>query len=190
MKTTMMAAALLIAAAPALGHAADATAGGPAATWQTAQAQPSGGAAPQVSAQDQEFARKAAASGLAEVAAAGLAKDHAQANDVRDFAQQMINDHSAVNQQLAQVAQQLGISLPTQTDEAHQREAQELAKLSGAQFDRAYMQGQIRDHEEAVSLFRTEAESGSNPQLRQLAQTALPKLEQHLDRARRITASL
>jgi putative membrane protein len=58
--------------------------------------------------------------------------------------------------------------------------------LQGPAFDRAYIQEMVKDHEEDVKLFRTEAQQGKDPELKRLAATTLPTLEAHLRMARNL----
>jgi putative membrane protein len=61
--------------------------------------------------------------------------------------------------------------------------ATELKQKSGADFDRAYSKAMVKDHKEAVALFKSEAASGKNADLKAFAQTTLPTLESHLKMA-------
>jgi putative membrane protein len=79
-----------------------------------------------------------------------------------------------------------GIALPTALDRKHRQAADRLAKLHGPAFDRAYSQQMVKDHEETVRLFRTEAQQGNDPELKRLAATTLPTLEEHLNMARNL----
>ncbi len=133
---------------------------------------------------DRRFVDKAAMSGIAEVQAAQLAQQKASSDQVKQFAQKMITDHSQLNQNLTQTAQTLGVTPPTSLDSKYQSQMSKLQNLSGEQFDKAYMKDQVRDHEQAIKLFRTEANDGQNPQLKQLAEQSLPILQQHLQMAR------
>jgi putative membrane protein len=58
--------------------------------------------------------------------------------------------------------------------------------LHGTAFDRAYIQDMVKDHEADVRLFRTEAQQGKDPELKRLAATTLPTLEEHLSMARNL----
>jgi putative membrane protein len=62
--------------------------------------------------------------------------------------------------------------------------------LSGPQFDRAFMQDQIKNHQEAIQLFQAEAQTGQDPRLRKYASDTLPMLYRDLQEAQAITARL
>jgi putative membrane protein len=134
-----------------------------------------------LSKSDQTFVHQAAIAGMAEVAEAQLAVSKAQRDDVKQFAQRMIDDHTKANDQLKQLAAAKQVSLPTALDAKHKSEQARLEKLSGAAFDRAYIEAQVKAHQQAVSLFKTEAEKGGDPELKQFAAQTLPILQQHHD---------
>jgi putative membrane protein len=135
---------------------------------------------------DATFAKKADQSDLAEVKLAQLAESKTQNPSVRSFAQRMIHDHSKTNQKLQNVASQNNINLPAQPNEKQQDTYDRLSKLTGTTFDRAYAANQVKDHEHDIAAFKKEAKAGQNPQIKQLAQTTLPVLHEHLTLARQM----
>ncbi len=132
---------------------------------------------------DETFARTAAAAGMAEVEFGRLAVQKAHAPAIATFAKRMIVDHSKANEQLTEVAQKAGITLPGAMDEEHRAKLSALSKLSGPAFDRAYIDSQVADHQKAVQLFETEVGSGKDPALKNLAEATLPTLLEHLEMA-------
>jgi putative membrane protein len=136
-----------------------------------------------LSAADRTFAEKAAVGGMAEVASAQLAQQKAISPQVKQFAAKMLADHSQANTELQQIARQENITLPSQPDRKHVMAERDLNKLTGPSFDKAYVQEQVRDHEETVALFRQQATSGQDPALKAFAQKTLPILQQHLQMA-------
>jgi len=167
--------------APATGAAAPAT----QAATSTAQ-QPGQPGAPALAAADQQFVNHAATSGMAEVAMAKLALTKADQPQVKQFAQRMVDDHTKANDQLMALAQQAGAQPPAGEAPWQQRAQDRLAAKSGPDFDRQYMRGQIRAHEQAVALFKKEAATGQNAQLKQFAASTLPTLQDHLAMAQSI----
>jgi putative membrane protein len=133
-----------------------------------------------VSSADRNFATKAAAAGLAEVNDARLALKNASRQDVKDFAQRMVQDHSKANDQLKSIASSDGITLPTSESAADQKKSDALQKLTGAKFERQYIEGQRAAHKQAVSLFSAESKSGKDSQLKSFASQTLPTLQDHL----------
>lgn len=143
----------------------------------------------EISAEDQEFLTKAIQAGVAEVRLSELALEKAQNEDVRAFAERMVQDHTAANQRLLGLAERAGETRPMEMDQKHQAMLQQLSQLSGEQFDRQYMQGQVQDHQAAVALFSTEANQPTGP-VDALAGELLPALQQHLEMAQEISDSM
>ena len=129
---------------------------------------------------DQTFVMKAARGGLAEVELGKLAQDKATNDEVKQFGKKMVDDHGKANDELKSLAQSKNITLPTDLSVKDKALHDRLAKLSGAAFDRAYMQAMLKDHREDVNEFRTESRSGSDPEVKQWAAKTLPTLESHL----------
>lgn len=129
---------------------------------------------------DHMFVTKAAQGGLAEVELGKLATDKATNEQVKQFGQKMVDDHGKANDELKSLAQSKSITLPTDLSVKDKALRDRLSKLSGAAFDRAYMQAMLKDHREDVNEFRTESKSGSDPEVKQWAAKTLPTLETHL----------
>jgi putative membrane protein len=164
---------LLVAAAGAAAQGA----GTPSAAGMKATAGTS------VAAADKTFVEKAAGGGMAEVELGKLATQKASSDQVKQFGSRMVNDHSKTNDELKQIATAKGMTLPTDLDAKHKSEMAKLQKLSGAQFDRAYMDAMVQDHKETVALFRTQSTSGKDGELKGFAAKTLPHLEEHLKMA-------
>jgi putative membrane protein len=139
---------------------------------------------------DQVFIIEATKGGLAEVEFGKLAEQKGGDNLVKEFARRMVEDHSKANQKLAALAQGDGIKLPTGLDPEHTLMREELQKLSGTAFDRAYVMGQITDHQKTVQLFEYEINSGQNGDLKMFASETLPIILRHLQMAQNIATSL
>jgi putative membrane protein len=141
-----------------------------------------------LSSADHKFIDEAAAGGMAEVEEGQLAQQKASSNDVRQFASQMVTDHTQANDELKQIAQSKGITPPSHPTRAERRAEDGLKKLSGAEFDRHYAREQVQDHQKTVALFRKQADSGQDAQLKAFAQKYLPILQRHLDMAQSLSA--
>jgi putative membrane protein len=127
----------------------------------------------------QEFVTRAAQSSLAEVQLSELALQKTSSDQVRSYAQQMIQDHTQANNELKLLASQKNLTVPTTLDPQHQAAKANLSGLSGQAFDTAYMQQMEQDHVKAVALFRQEASQGQDADLKSWAAATLPKLENH-----------
>ena len=136
--------------------------------------------------EDKTFLKEAALGGMAEVELGKRAQKSENA-DVKSFADRMIQDHTAANQELTTIATGLGIDLPKALDREHEQMRQKLATLHGKAFDEQYMQGMVADHNKAVNLFQQEARSGSSVHLKQFALKTLPTLQEHQKMALELT---
>ena len=139
---------------------------------------------------DAEFAKKAAQGGMAEVKFGQLAEQNGSNAAVKQFAQRMVEDHTKANNQLKQAAAKEDFSLPVDLDPKDQATYDVLAKLSGAAFDKAYARDMIRDHQEGIANFNSEANSGRKSAIKDLAEQTLPTLQDHLKQAREMRQTL
>ena len=133
-----------------------------------------------VPAPDREFAEKAAAGGAAEVEGGKAAEQRAASDKVKQFAARMVQDHGKANDELKQIASGKGLQLPSAPPAHEQQEMARMQKLSGAEFDKAYMDHMVKDHRKDVAEFRKQAKSGKDPELKAFAAKTLPTLQEHL----------
>jgi len=124
------------------------------------------------------FVKKAAVGGMTEVEASKLAVSKAQDPQVRAFAQKMVKEHTAANEELASLAQKKGWNVPSSLDAEHKAAVQKLSSKSGAAFDSAYAKQMLEDHEKTVALFKSATQS-SDPDLAAWVEKTLPTIEQH-----------
>jgi putative membrane protein len=143
---------------------------------------------PLQAATDSEFAIKAAKAGKLEVELGNLAARKGQSASVRSFGRRMVSDHTRAGNKLKAIAKSIGITLPDALDANQQAEIDRLSQLSGADFDRAYMDKMVADHEMAVAEFETEAKSGADRKLKAFASATLPTLRMHLRMAKQTAA--
>jgi putative membrane protein len=119
-----------------------------------------------------------------------LAAQKATDPDVKAFGEQMVHDHTQVNDKLMSVAQSESMTLPTQPDAKQQATYQKLSALSGPAFDKAYVKDMVKDHEEDIKLFTKESQSGSDPKIKDFATSSLPVLQGHLDKIKGIQSKM
>lgn len=137
-----------------------------------------------------QFLDFAALSNQSEIQAGLAAQKKAQAPAVKAFARLMAVDHMAMESQLAAVATQENVQLPSGPTDAAKQQMAQLQSMSGSQFDTSFVSGQIKDHEQAIQRFQSEKSSAQNPTVKALATGALPILQQHLALAQMIEQSL
>ena len=139
-----------------------------------------------VSPADKLFMRKAARGGKAEVELGKLAQEKASSPEVKQFGQRMVTDHSQAANQLKQVAEQKGVTLPDTLSAKDKATKARLEKLSGDQFDRAYMKDMVQDHRKDVSEFERASKTAKDPAVKSFAEQTLPTLREHLKEAQKI----
>ena len=140
----------------------------------------------QLDAADRDFVKKAAQGNLAEVELGKLATEKASSDEVKKFGQRMVDDHSKANDQLKQVASEAGVTVPDKLSPKDQATKDRLSKLSGEQFDAAYMRDMVKDHTKDVAEFRRESQSAKNDEVKNFAAQTLPTLQDHLQQAKSI----
>ena len=138
---------------------------------------------------DKKFVKDAALGGMTEVELGKLATQKASRDDVKQFGQRMVDDHTKANDQLKQVASKENIPIPEALDSKHQSRIDKLSKLSGQGFDKAYIKDQLKDHQTDVKEFSTEAQSGTDPNVKAFASSTLPVLQEHLDMVKNLNKS-
>jgi len=140
----------------------------------------------------EQFVNKVTVSDMFEVKTGKLAADKAKSEDVRDFGEQMVDDHTETTEDLKELVkdEKIDVKMPTSLDERHKDQLDKLKKLSGADFDRAYVPTQVVAHEQAVTLFEDYSKSGDNEALKDWASDTLPALKEHLKEARELNKEL
>lgn len=141
---------------------------------------------PTLSTTDATFFDLASRAGIEEVTFGQLARDQAGRQSVKAFAVRMVDEQTALNQQLTRLAQTKGVTPPDTMDTTHTDAFARLQTLHGRAFDVAYLNGQATDHAATLKLFQNEAQTGADPDVKAFAQNTIPTLQMHLDTARRL----
>jgi putative membrane protein len=130
---------------------------------------------------DQAFVAKALEGGVAEVQLGQLAEQKSQSNDVKQFAQKMVSDHTQMGEKwFKPVAKQIGASEPKGPSKKDKKLIEKLQGLSGPEFDTEYIQAMVKDHKEDLKEFKNEAQSAQDPSVKQIAQQGAGIIQQHL----------
>lgn len=140
----------------------------------------------QASNADKIFAQKAMQGGMAEVQLGQLAAQNGGSEDVKEFGQRMVDDHSKLNDQMKPIAQQIGVEPPTQLSAKDQALLTKLQGESGKQFDDTYIRAMVKDHRMDLKQFRKEARSGGDPALKQAAESGAQVIQQHLQQVEQL----
>ena len=134
----------------------------------------------------QSFVTNVAQSNQYEIDAARIALEKTRSNDVRDFADQMIEDHSKAAAKLKSAIEALGGELEIPSHSSDQQQADLEALRDADDFDSVYLQQQRRAHEKALSLLRGYANGSETGALRSFADETAKVVQGHLDRVRKI----
>lgn len=142
-----------------------------------------------VNANGLAFIKDAHEGGLTEIGASQIALKISANKQVTDFANMMIKDHSEAGEEIAKLADDKLVYLKDSVNHDHKVILDSLAKKTGAEFDKAYMEMMVKDHEEAEELFKENSES-TYADIREVSEKILLKVKDHLKAAKSINASL
>jgi putative membrane protein len=126
-----------------------------------------------------------------EIDAGKLAKEKAAAPEVRSFASRMVSEHERMMDDMNQLAQRMGVrpqkpALAFTLNDTHQDTMEELRGKSGSDFDQAYIEYQVKMHQQAVDLVKNAANEVDNFSLKKHLRETRPELYSHLDSAQSI----
>jgi putative membrane protein len=145
---------------------------------------------------DPQIAHIAYTAGVIDIAAAKQALSKTRNKDVKAFAEDMVRDHQAVNNQALALVKKLNVTpedndtSKTLSKNAAAKRA-ELGKLKGAEFDKAYVANEVAYHKQVDSALETTLiPDASNAELKSLLQTGLKIFEGHEQHAEHVAASL
>ena len=144
----------------------------------------------QLSRKDYKFARNAAQGGLLEIKLGELAKQKGSVQTVQQFGERMVADHTKANDELKQIASQKGATLPTQLTRREESEWEHMQKLSGKDFDKAYADHMVKEHNKDIKEFQDAAKNCQDNDLKNFAQKTLPTLQQHEQLAQQMESSV
>jgi putative membrane protein len=162
---------------------------------------------------DEKFVKDACMAGMKEVHMGKLGVQKAQNEQVKTYAQRLIDDHTKANTELKQLASQKGLTLPddkfassgeTTSDsdrtkvresesadhKEHQAHLKKLEALSGTEFDREFVRMAVKDHEKNVKEFEKASQKADDADLKAFAQKTTPTLREHLQQARSLQSQV
>ena len=140
---------------------------------------------------DEKMVKQIAESHLAEINAGKLAQDKASSNEVKSFAKKVVDDHTKALDELKQLAQSKGVTLPNEPSRQQMAEEKKLQALSGDKFDRQYLQQSgDRAHKETHRLLQRAASRAEDTDLKNYASKAVGTVETHQQMAKETTRNL
>lgn len=127
-----------------------------------------------------DFVNEASVNGIAEVEAAKLALQQAKSDQVKTFAQQVIDGHMASNKDLAAIAKKKNLKIADEAELWRRAKLSMLVKQGDNEsFDEAYIKSQVKAHQDEIELFNKAAVS-RDVELAGFATENIPKLQHHL----------
>jgi putative membrane protein len=139
---------------------------------------------------DAQFAMQAAVSCMTELEMGKLAMKNGADKRVKNFGSRIVKDHIKADIKLQAIAKAKKINLPTTIDSAEQKKIDLLAKTSGKNFDRLYLNDMIMDHQQNIKLYQKASTQLMDPDLRAFAVKNLPTFNRHLDAINMIKGSI
>jgi len=139
---------------------------------------------------DQAFVTKLGGIAMAEVELGTMARDKASSRDVKGFGQRMIDDHSNAGKELKSIAERKNLTWPTALPPDAVALKDRLSKLSGAAFDKAYIDAMVSGHRDLLPQVKAHAQSGSDPEVKAWATKASSSVQAHLTHAQDVQREL
>lgn len=130
------------------------------------------------------FIKEASQGGQTEVELGKMAETKSQNADIKKLAEHLDQDHTKSGKELMDIAQKNGVTLPTDLKHAENREVSKLQDKTGAEFDKAFAEYAIKDHEKDIDKYQKALQNTKNADLRAYIEKNLPVLHQHLQLAR------
>jgi len=180
-RTSVLAAALAAALSSSMVAVAQQSANPPMPPAADKPAADTAGSPVHRASPDEKFVKEALMGGTFEVQGGQIALKNASAPEVRELAQRIVNDHTKAGEKLKSISGRTGES--AKLDSKHQKQLDQLSKLSGNEFDRKYTEMMVSDHKKDIKEFEKEAKHGKDAQVQQFAAETLPVLKDHLSMA-------
>jgi len=139
---------------------------------------------------DSEFMTKAASGGMLEVELGKVVAQRATTPEAKQFAQQMVTDHTKANNELKALASKKGMKLPASLGEDQKKVYDEVLTEKGAKLDQKYVSEMVDDHEEDVKEFQEASTKAGDPAVKAFAAKTLPVLQMHLAMIKKIQAGM
>jgi putative membrane protein len=134
---------------------------------------------------DQQFIDFAAQTDMVEANLGQMAASVGASEEVKNYGQTLMSDHTTDFNELYKVAQQANLTRPDAIDAEHDKAMIDpFQKLKGAAFDKKYIHEMVAGHTKAIEVYKKEASDAQNPAVKTYAEQALPTLQKHLDNAK------
>lgn len=139
---------------------------------------------------DRKFIQEAAEAGMYEVQAGKIAASKAADPAVKSFAGMLVDEHSAANNELVQLANSKKVELPAAPPRSKRRDIEKLGKLTGKELDQRFVREVgIKDHQKDIKKFEKASKDVKDAQLKAWIEKTLPHLREHLAAAQKLPQS-
>lgn len=135
------------------------------------------------------FVEKVALSDMYEIEASKIALERSQVQAVKDYAQMMVDAHTATTAELKPLAAAASVAPPTALDNDHMNKLEDLRKASVEDFDDKYIDQQTDAHENALNLLKDFAANGKDAGLQGFATKTAPAVDAHLQQVKALDKS-
>ena len=146
----------------------------------------------QMADRDEDFIKDVAQSSQVEIESSKLAMTKAMSPEVKAFAEQLVKDHEASSKELMDLVHAKNAMWPPDDPglKAKKQKHESLQTLTGAAFDKEYLEDMISDHESSMARFGRQREYGKDAQIKAFVEKITPKLQEHLKMARDLRAKI
>jgi putative membrane protein len=139
-----------------------------------------------VKVDDAGFAQMACCLNLTEIKLGRMAAGKAKDEGVRAFAERMVRDHLAAQEALKDACKGAKKECPAEQSKDGKEACAKCEKLTGKEFDRGYIEFQMKSHEKAVKALEKAADELSSESLREYARKQLPIVKEHKEMAKKL----
>jgi putative membrane protein len=137
-----------------------------------------------------DFAQEAATGGMMEVELGNLAQKNSSLKAVKDYGKMLADDHTSLNNELKDLASKKNINLPTTVTSDQQDKINKLSQETGTKFDKDFISMAVDDHEKDIDKFKKAGNNITDQDFKDFIVKALPKLQEHLDKAKEIKSKM
>ncbi len=118
---------------------------------------------------------------MTEVELGQLATEKGGSDEVKDFGNRMVKDHSKINNDLKEVAGKMNVEVPSKISAKHHATIEKMSAMSGAAFDKEYVKEMVKDHEMDVAEFEKAAKEVKNEDLKKFIDDSVSVMKDHLE---------
>ncbi len=136
-----------------------------------------------------DFVDESSAAGIAAIETSRMAISKSASTDVGSYAVEVIKDYTDANRDLKDIAQKQDLKIADQEEVLSKAKKLMLQVQEGDSFDAAYAANQVKTSEEAIERYQQQLDDPSSPELKAFAEKYLPKLQMHLDMAKRLVSA-